>query len=170
MFVRRMFVKHLFVVKHLLDIPASNVTPQEKSGAMTAVLAYPPNPPSVRPLATAPPRVGPARAQGAPVAQPAEVYWRRRLLVLAVVLSLLVGLWSFGRSAGRSAQSATSAVKRSPDAIVVVVQPGDTLWAIASWLDPSSDPRSLVEALGEIAGSDTLHPGQRLIIPSHLLE
>lgn len=143
---------------------------------MTAILAYPPNPPSVRPRAAAPPRVGPARAQGPRahdrgahsrgVVQPAVVYQRRRLLVLAVVLSLLVGFWSFGRSA----QSATTADPRSPDAIVVVVQPGDTLWAIASWLDPGSDPRSLVEALSGIAGSDQLHPGQQLIIPSHLLE
>lgn len=133
---------------------------------MTAILAYPPNPPSVRPCAAGPPRVGSAHAHDTRVVQPAEVYRRRRLLVLAVVLSLFVGLWSFGRSA----QSATSAVPRSPDAIVVVVQPGDTLWAIASWLDPGSDPRSLVEALSEIAGSDTLRPGQQLIIPSNLLE
>ena len=148
---------------------------------MTAILAYPANPPSVRPRATVPPRVGPVRAHDphahSPhahdphahdrgVVQPAEVYRRRRLLVLAVVLSLLVGLWSFGRSA----QSATTHETRSPDAIVVVVQPGDTLWAIASWLDPGSDPRPLVEALSGIAGSDTLQPGQRLVIPSHLLE
>ena len=94
------------------------------------------------------------------------MYRRRRLLVLAVVLSLLVGLWSLARSA----QSATTHETRSPDAIVVVVQPGDTLWAIASWLDPGADPRSLVEALSGIAGSDTLKPGQHLVIPSHLLE
>ncbi|MXW74840.1 MAG: LysM peptidoglycan-binding domain-containing protein [Acidimicrobiaceae bacterium] len=161
MFVTRMFVKHLFVVKHRSEIPASNVTPQEQSGVMTAILAYPPNPPSARPRAAHGPR-----AHGLGVVQPAEVYRRRRLLVLAVVLSLLVGLWSFGRSA----QSATTADPRSPDAIVVVVQPGDTLWAIASWLDPGADPRSLVEALSGIAGSDTLQPGQQLIIPSHLLE
>ena len=166
MFVTHMFVKHLFVVKHRSKIPASNVTPQEQSGVMTAILAYPPNPPSVRPRAAAPSRVGPARAHGTRVVRPAEVYRRRRLLVLAVVMSLLVGLWSFWRSA----QPADTAETRSPDAIVVVVQPGDTLWAIASWLDPGSDPRSLVDALSGIAGSDTLRPGQRLIIPSHLLE
>ena len=143
---------------------------------MTAILAYHPNPPSTRPRAAVPPRVGPARAHGLRahdsgahsrgVVQPAVVYQRRRLLVLAVVLSLLVGLWSFGRSV----QSAPTAEPRSPDAIVVVVQPGDTLWAIASWLSPGADPRSLVEALSAIAGSDQLHPGQQLIIPSHLLE
>ncbi len=177
MFDRHMFAKHSFDVKHLFEILTENtytpvsVTPQEHSGVMTAILAYPANPPSVRPRATVPPRVGPVRAHGPHahdrgVVQPAEVYRRRRLLVLAVVLSLLVGLWSFGRSA----QSATTHESRSPDAIVVVVQPGDTLWAIASWLDPGSDPRSLVEALSGIAGSDTLQPGQHLVIPSHLLE
>ena len=177
MFDRHMFAKHSFDVKHLFEIltettytPVS-VTPQEHSGVMTAILAYPANPPSVRPRATVPPRVGRVRAHGPHthdrgVVQPAEVYRRRRLLVLAVVLSLLVGLWSFGRSA----PSATTHETRSPDAIVVVVQPGDTLWAIASWLDPGSDPRSLVEALNGIAGSDTLQPGQQLVIPSHLLE
>ena len=157
MFDRHMFAKHSFDVKHLFEILANtasepvSVTPQEQSGVMTAILTYPIDLPSVRQ-----PRV----------AQPVEVYRRRRLLVLAVVLSLFVGLWSFGRSA----QSASPAETRSPDAIVVVVQPGDTLWSIASWLDPGSDPRPLVEVLSGIAGSNTLQPGQQLVIPSHLLE
>lgn len=153
-----MFAKHSFDVKHLFEIliktaytPVS-VTPQEHSGTMTAILVNPANPPSVR--------------QRAPVVQPAEVYRRRRLVVLAVVLSAFVGLWSFGRAA----QPDTTQQIRSPDAVVVVVQPGDTLWTIATWLDPGSDPRPLVDALRGITGSSTLLVGQELVIPSDLLQ
>ena len=93
------------------------------------------------------------------------MYRRRRLLVLAVVLSIVVGLWSYGNS---SRSSGTTAA-RSADAVVVVVQPGDTLWSIATWLDPGADTRRLVDQLSGLAGSTVLRPGQRLVIPADLL-
>ena len=133
---------------------------------MTAILTYPIDPPCVRRPGADESVVIPFPARGPGHAQPVEVYRRRRLVVVAVVLALFIGFMSFGRSA----ESVSPYETRSPDAIVVVVQPGDTLWAIASWLDPESDPRPLVDALSGIAGSNTLQPGQQLVIPSHLLE
>jgi LysM repeat protein len=46
-----------------------------------------------------------------------------------------------------------------------VVQPGDTLWGIAERLEPGSDPRPLVARLTEQAGSDTVVPGEHLVLP-----
>ena len=198
MFDRHMFAKHSFDVKHLLEILTTtaytpvSVTPQEHSGAMTAILTHPADPRPVRPRVAAHPGVarpatqGPsavhdprtaaprtdrpsaygASAHGLRVVQPAEVYRRRRLLVLAVVLSMVVGLWSYGNSSRSSSATGT----RSLDAVVVVVQPGDTLWSIATWLDPGADPRRLVDELSDLTGSTTLQPGQRLVIPANLLE
>ncbi len=86
--------------------------------------------------------------------------------MLAVVFSLVVGLWSYGNAS----QSTSTTDTRSLDAVVVVVQPGDTLWSIATWLDPGADPRRLVDELSDLTGSTTLQPGQRLVIPANLLE
>ncbi len=139
-----------------------SVTPQENNGAMTAILTHPADSRSVRPRVAAHPGATRPRAH----VQPAEVYRRRRLLVLAVVFSMVVGLWSYGYSS----QSTSSTDTRSLDAVVVVVQPGDTLWSIATWLDPGADPRRLVDELSDLTGSATLQPGQRLVIPANLLE
>ena len=79
---------------------------------------------------------------------------------------MLVGVWSYGCSSQSSGASET----RSFDAGVVVVKPGDTLWSIATWLDPGADPRRLVAELRELAGSAVLRPGQRLVIPAELIK
>jgi Tfp pilus assembly protein FimV len=49
-----------------------------------------------------------------------------------------------------------------------VVEPGDTLWSIASMIAPDHDPRAVVleiERVNEDA-ADGLVPGQTLAIPS----
>jgi hypothetical protein len=45
-----------------------------------------------------------------------------------------------------------------------VVQPGDTLWSIASRFG-HSDPRALVEELAAQTGSETVTPGERIHVP-----
>lgn len=167
-----MFVKHTFDVKNLFEILAKpalapvSVTPQEQSRDMTAILTYPTNPPTVRQPVVDPLDTEALGACSQRTEQRAEVYRRRRLLVLAVLLSLCVGLWSFWHSA----DTATPQQNRSPDAVVVVVEPGDTLWSIATWLNSGADPRPLVDALSELVGSSNVYPGQRLEIPSNLLQ
>ena len=48
---------------------------------------------------------------------------------------------------------------------VWVVQPGDTVWAIARHLQPSGDVRPLVDSLsGQLHGSP-LQVGERLVLP-----
>lgn len=95
-----------------------------------------------------------------------EVLWRRRLVLVTVLMFLLVGVWAVIGSS----QASNPEPSRSFDAVVVRVQPGDSLWRIATEINPTADRRQLVDALAEIAGSVTIQPGQQLIIPTRLLQ
>jgi len=48
---------------------------------------------------------------------------------------------------------------------VWVVQPGDTLWAIARRLDPNGDVRPLVDALSREVHGRPLQVGQQIVLP-----
>lgn len=52
-----------------------------------------------------------------------------------------------------------------PGGYSYVVQPGDTLWSIASRVEPGRDPRALVDHLEQEIGGDALQPGERLLLP-----
>ena len=45
------------------------------------------------------------------------------------------------------------------------VHPGDTLWSIATRLDPTGDPRPLVTQLATETGSDTVLVGEHIWLP-----
>lgn len=128
---------------------------------MTATLFDPPLGSCASPRLTLVTTPGPGPLSVAP-----EVYRRRRLGVLAVVIGLLLGVASFGRQA----DATPNAELRAADAFVVIVQPGDTLWDIAQSFAPDSDPRPLVSMLADLAGSSSLHPGQELVIPLDLVD
>jgi Tfp pilus assembly protein FimV len=87
---------------------------------------------------------------------------RRGVVALALaVFALGVGLvWL-----GRLGAAGTPAPVHAPRA--VTVQPGDTLWSIASRVAPQRDPRAEVQALQQrnrLTGADLL-PGQVLRVP-----
>jgi hypothetical protein len=48
---------------------------------------------------------------------------------------------------------------------VWIVQPGDTLWAIARRLDPNGDVRPLVDALSRQVHGQPLQVGEQLRLP-----
>lgn len=100
-----------------------------------------------------------------PVVHLDEVYRRRRLVALAVVVALVVGAVSFVGTVDAGSTSSAPA----GESVTVVVQPGDTLWGIATTLDPGGDPRALVAQLTELTGSTVLQPGQELVVPGHWL-
>ncbi|MFT7597732.1 MAG: hypothetical protein ACI8TP_000652 [Acidimicrobiales bacterium] len=50
-----------------------------------------------------------------------------------------------------------------------IVQPGDTLWGLATSLAPDADPRPVVDLLAERNGGSSLQVGQRLVIPAELM-
>ncbi len=154
-----MFPERSFDVKYQPRRPGPglSVTPFDHTHLMAAVIALHPDRPVRDPSSSVP-----VHASRRPTA---EVYRRRRLAVAALIIGLLLGALSMGRQADAS----RTAEAEAADSVVYVVQPGDTLWAIARDLSPGDDPRPLVAALDDIAGGNVLQPGQRLAIPGHLV-
>lgn len=94
---------------------------------------------------------------------------RGRLAPLLACVGLVVGVW-FGAGALRSAD-APSRFVTIPGAEVsdgvthYVVRPGDTLWSIASRLDPGGDPRPIVDELAAELRGAPLEAGMSLTLP-----
>jgi hypothetical protein len=88
---------------------------------------------------------------------------RGRLLVLLAIATLLLVAFSLGRT---SASAGSASSTRAP-APTTVVQPGETLWAIARRVAPGADPRATVARLTDLndLGSHPIVAGQRLVLP-----
>jgi nucleoid-associated protein YgaU len=93
--------------------------------------------------------------------------WRRLLPGIAT-LAALAGLWAGAGmlAAGRHPPLAVlPGSVRTPAGYVYVVRPGDTLWSIATRLQPGGDPRVIVAELESQVRGGTLMPGSRLRLP-----
>ncbi len=104
----------------------------------------------------------PALATGHP-----GVYWRRRLAVGLLLTVIGAGLWTIATwalnsSVGVDPVGADRPVAESDE--LYVVQPGDTLWSIATEVDPTGDVRATVDALAELNGGSSISVGQRLVV------
>jgi hypothetical protein len=85
--------------------------------------------------------------------------------LLALALLGVAHLAGAGAAApGPAPTAAASPAPTNPAASggEVVVRPGDTLWTIATSLQPDGDVRPLVDRLAERAGGAELRPGQRI--------
>ena len=81
---------------------------------------------------------------------------------VAIVLALVVGFFTFGTTGANAATE--SGVN---DFTYVSIHAGETLWDIASELDPNADPRDLIAEivqLNALEGSD-VEVGQRIALP-----
>lgn len=85
------------------------------------------------------------------------------VLLLALLVSALVFALAMGPAAGRSAAPAPAG-----SAPTLTVQPGDTLWAIASRVAPKADPRVTVQKIIDRNGlaGVSIEAGQVLVLPS----
>ena len=92
-----------------------------------------------------------------------RVRWRR--LTCIAMLALTVHLWV--PLAARAVLHAPGGPPLVP-ARTYVVQPGDTLWAIAARVEPGADPRLVVEDLsrGNALEDGGLVPGQVIQFPA----
>ncbi|MGD0742712.1 MAG: LysM peptidoglycan-binding domain-containing protein [Acidimicrobiales bacterium] len=88
---------------------------------------------------------------------------RRRAAGLVATLVALAGLWA-GAGALRATQDAPAGA--AGHAVVYVVRPRDTLWAIATRLDPAADPEQVVAVLAAELHGAPLRPGAVLTIPA----
>jgi nucleoid-associated protein YgaU len=84
----------------------------------------------------------------------------RRLAGLAATFLVLTGVW-VGAGALRGAENPPVG-----HPVVYVVRPGDTLWAIATRLDPAADPVEVVATLGAELHGAPLRPGAVLTVPA----
>ena len=121
-----------------------------------------------RPVVVAPvPPARPAVAVRPVVAAPdpgrTHLTRRGRLAVVLTLAVLLFGAFSLGRS---GAEGATSSAP-SPSLEQTVVQPGETLWGVASRIAPGQDPRPVVEQIRRLNDLETatLQVGQQLLLP-----
>ena len=161
-------------------VPVPMPSPARRPGVRTAkVLAFRPPaesgsvavatpPASLREAANGVPRfypVRPAPARPRPLERtsagvmPVRLTRRGYVVAGVLALALIVGLvWLAHASAGTAAPPAAN-----PPA-VVTVDPGDTLWSIASRVAPQRDPRAVVAELERVnhLSSPILQPGQRL--------
>jgi LysM domain len=96
---------------------------------------------------------------------------RRRLHVLGVTLATigLAALLWFGTSAMASQSQARLQVLpgsvKTAHGYLYRVQPGDTVWSIATRLDPSGDPRQLVGQIESEIGGTNLQVGTQVLVP-----
>jgi hypothetical protein len=99
-----------------------------------------------------------------------QVYIRRRLLVLAVLVAVLVGVWLGAGSVratrgGEPAAPSTGRPAHTVSAVTYMVQPGDTLWSIAAHHHGAAGQADYVDALIERNGGTIVQVGQVLALP-----
>ena len=103
-----------------------------------------------------------------------SIYWHRRFVVLAValivvlVIRVLVAQLGGGPLATFGPGGPLGAAPAGH--VVYVVQPGDTLWKIATQMDGHGDPRPVVDSLVRQLHGAQLQIGQRINLPASPLK
>ena len=135
---------------------------------MATLTPFPASSSLIRPLhghksSSAPQRQPAVRGSAGRTSGPVRLTKRGRIVlatVASVLLSVMVVL------SGQITADAGSA-PGVPALATVVVQPGESLWSIASVVAPTADPRetvALIRDLNEMQGS-TVVPGQSVVVP-----
>ncbi len=85
-----------------------------------------------------------------------------QMTALAVLIVFVSGIVALGAHLSDSPNALLDGVYQE-----IVVQPGDSLWAIARTFRPQEDPRDIVGLIRELNGlrEATVYPGQRLVVP-----
>ena len=101
------------------------------------------------------------RASARNASRPVQLTVRgRRVVALLALIPLVTLLVVFG---GKVAQANSAA----PTMTTVVVQPGQSLWDVATKVDPAADPRAVVMIIQQLNGltSADVAAGQQLVVP-----
>ncbi len=92
-----------------------------------------------------------------PVGLPRSTYVRRRVMVGAVMVLMIIGAVFASRAQADEVRSASA-----PQ--YVIAQEGDTLWRIAERIAPNAPVSDVVEALVQLNGTN-LRVGQVVLVP-----
>jgi LysM domain len=144
-------------IEHLFGSadPAARIRPARQEASMSTV-THAPTRSQVRGIGRRPTRPG---------APATRLTVRGRIVIVAVVLLAVLGLWAWWGN-----PTAASNVHHHPVSHSVVVQPGQTLWEIAGRIAPDRDPRRVVadiEDLNGLTDPGGLVSGQSLFVPSY---
>jgi hypothetical protein len=87
----------------------------------------------------------------------------RVLLVLMVMTLLVIAGFTLGRGSSLAASQAHPRTSHT-----VVVEPGETLWAVATRIAPHDDPRLVVADIVSLnhLSSSSVEAGQQLAVPT----
>lgn len=106
-------------------------------------------------------------ASGSSVPTRLRLTRRGRLVVTGLVALGLAGVLVFAAALLSPEAFASTAASGDKQFHYVVAQSGDSLWSLASELDPQADPRDLIAEivqLNQLEGSD-LEAGQAIAVP-----
>jgi hypothetical protein len=97
--------------------------------------------------------------------RPSRAVLLRRRLIAALVLASVLWLagWVLGSLGG--SPLAASEPARPVTGHTYVVQPGDTLWSVATRLGRGGDIRRTVQELADANGGSAIVVGQQLVVP-----
>jgi nucleoid-associated protein YgaU len=134
-------------------------SPADQEDDMTTTLA--PRRPVVHTITDARPPVA------APVAAPARLTRRGRLVVLLALVTLLFAV-ALAATGGFARAGDDRSAAAGPVATTWVVQPGETLWQVAEAVAPGEDPRETVARIVELNGlaDASVTVGQSLLVPA----
>jgi LysM repeat protein len=142
-----------------LAVPLARPLPSSRAVANRAVAGHDGE---RRPALRAGARPGVAGAR-AVVQAPVRLTRRGRVVVFAALVLLAVA----AVSTVAVASSAAPAGQSRPPA-TMVVGAGDTLWTVATQVDPQADPRETIAELRRLNGltGSTIEAGQELVLPN----
>jgi len=90
---------------------------------------------------------------------------RRRRVVTGLVVAGALTLLALPVTGLGGRPAAAHPTIAQAGGVTYVVQPGDTLWSIATQVDRSGSPRALVQELASETGSENVYPGERIVLP-----
>jgi len=95
-----------------------------------------------------------------------EIRLTRRGRVVLGLMGTMFLILAWMTLGGGSADASTDSVVNAT--AVVVIQPGENLWAIARSIAPDIDPREMVLRIRELndLGADHVYPGQSIVVPA----
>jgi LysM domain-containing protein len=113
----------------------------------------------------------PETALARPVRTRARLTRRGRIVVAALITACVVLVaalaWLAGTARAEAAGSGSPASAVYHSLRSVVVQPGESLWTIATQADPAGDPRAVMQEIIDINAlhGTSVQPGERLWLP-----